>query len=284
METVGKTSRLTQVEVELGYYYLLKRKPSQEEVGSWTSQDLSKAEFRKVLMNSEEFLNLATNEIVRSEARKNTAYERRKPHIKLTDSVSFWAFFETVFAAKLGKRADGFAAMLRALEGLQTSHSVIVESGTMRAYDNFEGDGMSTLIFDTFVSATGGEVWTCDVEPIGASLTRTLCGPQTFSVTCEAVDFLRSFSRASAEQIHLLYLDSLDLDVVTGDNSAQVAYQEYIAALPRLKSGSIIAIDDVDHNDVRDLKGGKGRILVPELEKRDYKCLYRGYQSVWQII
>ena len=57
--------------------------------------------------------------------------------------------------AKTTKRAESFAMMLNHVANID--NPLIVETGCARQEDNFEGDGMSTTIFDTFVDSSPGE-------------------------------------------------------------------------------------------------------------------------------
>ena len=62
----------------------------------------------------------------------------------------------------LGKRAD---TMRFALERLPESPT-IVETGCVRTADNWQGDGMSTVVFAEWVDAHHGQLWSVDIDPV----------------------------------------------------------------------------------------------------------------------
>ena len=60
--------------------------------------------------------------------------------------------------ARLGKRHEAFAAIAELLpEGCR-----IIETGTVRQIDNWEGDGQSTIVWDTLATNLGGTVTTIE--------------------------------------------------------------------------------------------------------------------------
>jgi hypothetical protein len=77
-----------------------------------------------------------------------------------------------------------------------------------------------------------------------------------------------------------LYLDAMDADEKTFIDSSVIHYQMFKAYESKLKSGSIIAIDDI--LDVEKYIG-KGYVLIPYLlNELKYECLYSGYQFVFR--
>ena len=67
---------------------------------------------------------------------------------------------------KTNKRGPSFAMMLDHLDQIQ--NPLIVETGCARLADNFEGDGMSTLIFDELASQIDGKFYSVDINPENA--------------------------------------------------------------------------------------------------------------------
>jgi hypothetical protein len=63
--------------------------------------------------------------------------------------------FRSHFRPRLGKRADGFAAIFEALTA-GPPRPLIIETGCLRIPGNWEGDGQSTFMFDALARARGG--------------------------------------------------------------------------------------------------------------------------------
>ena len=64
---------------------------------------------------------------------------------------------------KTGKRAAAFAMMVN--HALSIDNPLIVETGCARQENNFDGDGMSTIIFDKLVEYHGGDFYSVDINP-----------------------------------------------------------------------------------------------------------------------
>ena len=113
--------------------------------------------------------------------------------------------------------------------------------------DNWPGDGRSTVLFDRFVEAHGGELTSIDLNPEACAYARREVGERSFVVEGDSVRELRRIARelrGRGETIDLLYLDSLDADPVDSRPAAEHALLELCAAGPALGAGSLVLVDD----------------------------------------
>ncbi len=150
----------------------------------------------------------------------------------------------------------------------------IVETGTIRADEDFGGAGFFTYVCGTFVSRHGGKLHSVDLSPQNVAFARAWTAVFGDSVTVhhgDAVSFLRNFT----QPIDVLYLDSLD---TTETGHAEHAMREMEAALPHLHERSVIVIDDTPWQAGAFI--GKGSRVVPWLIEQGWKVLYAGYQVV----
>lgn len=147
---------------------------------------------------------------------------------------------------KTGKRKQGYLAMVEHLKGIQ--NPLIVETGCAREEDNFEGDGMSSLIFDEYVNQHGGDFLTVDIDMKACEFAAGKLKKGV--VACgDSVKYLYELNRMLREQnryIDLLYLDSYDFDHNNPHPSCFHHMKELMAIMPSLRKGSMIAIDDND--------------------------------------
>jgi hypothetical protein len=185
------------------------------------------------------------------------------------------------------QRKDSFELMLNHLKN--QSNPLIIETGCARSIHGslemgFYGDGNSTLIFDKFISEHGGELFTVDKDPIHLLHTKRMTGPQSTLVCQDSVKFLWDMQAKLAAQdqfVDLLYLDSYDLDPKNHHPSALHHLKELLAIRTRLKSGSMIAVDDnlgTPHN-----RQGKGAYIEEFMQNIGIPLKYDGYQLIWVL-
>jgi SAM-dependent methyltransferase len=162
-------------------------------------------------------------------------------------------------------------ALFRAIGG-----ETIVEIGCMR--DPLEhpidviqpyccNDGHSTY----FWALSGAQVFSVDSDPQAVAIARSSCKgfPNVHIEQGDGIRFLQAFDRP----IDLLYLDAWD--VIAGSRYAENHLSAFQKAQRNLQAQHIVAIDDTDLGG-----GGKGRLLVPQLEKLGYEILARGRQTI----
>ena len=170
---------------------------------------------------------------------------------------------------RLGKRHEAFAAIAELLpEGCH-----IIETGTVRQIDNWEGDGQSTIVWDTVATNLGGTVTTIDIDPIGAELVAELELQATTAIVGNSLDVIPTLTGHA----DLLYLDSFDVDFENPLPAAAHHLSELMAALNLLAPGSLVAVDDNQDDQ------GKGSEVAWFLAEHGAVEIVRGYVRVWRI-
>ncbi|BCZ84370.1 hypothetical protein PTKU64_80450 [Paraburkholderia terrae] len=150
----------------------------------------------------------------------------------------------------------------------------VVETGCIRAEDDFAGAGFSTYVLGAYLHARGGHLVSVDVDPNHCAFARqwTCCFGDTVEVcTADSVAWLAS----SRERIDLLYLDSLDAN---DPHAGEHGLAEIEAAYPRLHGRSLVACDDTVYQ--ANAFHGKGALVVPWLIERGWRVIYSGHQTV----
>jgi hypothetical protein len=202
--------------------------------------------------------------------------------------VSYLARFDREFAPRLGQRADSLRLIFSLLEphcqALDRA-ALIVETGSVRELDNWEGDGQSTLLWGDFAAHYDAEVHTVDLDPAAARLIRekTRLEELVQVHTGDSVRFLHGLStRPPLRHIDLLYLDSFDFDPNNPWPSALHHLKELAAARPCLGPGSIVAVDD---NFMTSDGGfvGKGMFVAEWFAQVGIAPLFTGYQFIWRF-
>ena len=156
----------------------------------------------------------------------------------------------------------------------QFESPTVVETGVIRAEEDWAGAGFFTYLAGAYLHRVGGHLHAVDITPQHCEFARTWT--KVFGRTVEvhqldSVKFLRDFEGA----IDVLYLDSLD---TTEPNHAQHAFQEIEAAIPKLHDQSLIVFDDTPWQSGKWV--GKGKTAVPFLLQNGWEICYAGYQVV----
>jgi hypothetical protein len=172
-----------------------------------------------------------------------------------------------------GKREPSFRQMVEFLNGIK--NPIIVETGCARVENNFEGDGMSTLIFDAYVETSGGNLYSVDISEDSVGFAKSKIISEKTQIACEdSVGFLNKFDQS----IDLLYLDSYDLDPSDPHPSSMHHIYELLAVSKRLKNGTMIVVDDNLNDEI-----GKGKYIADYFVKIGVPMIYLGYQQIWKI-
>lgn len=153
---------------------------------------------------------------------------------------------------------------------------LVVETGCIRAAEDWQGSGYSTYLFGAFLDRFGGELLSVDISEENCAFARN----QTREMGCvsvvtdDSVRFLRELRRP----IDVLLIDSLD----TWDpDHEEHALQEIQAAYPLLREWSLVLFDDTVYRHRRFT--GKGATAVPWLLERGWRILYSGYQTLCSL-
>ena len=185
-----------------------------------------------------------------------------------------WNDYFKSIKPRLNKRSAGFQKIFDFLSACKSP--VIVETGTYREENNYEGDGCSTLLFDSFVDYHGGVVLSVDIDPEACSLAKK----NTFFtevIESDSVEFLGTLEG----KVDLLYLDSYNITDWNNDWAPAAHHlKELFAAKNCIKEGTMIVVDD----NIKTSTGkrlGKGRLIYELMESLDIEPCFDDYQIGW---
>jgi hypothetical protein len=190
---------------------------------------------------------------------------------------SFPASWDEYFSGikpRLNKRSAGFQKIFDFLGGLNSP--VIVETGTYREENNYEGDGCSTLLFDSFVDYHGGVVLSVDIDPEACDLAKeNTCFTEV--IESDSVEFLGTLEG----KIDLLYLDSYNIADWNNDWAPAAHHlKELFAAKNCIKEGTMIVVDD-NLKLPNGKRLGKGRLIYELMESLGIDPCFDDYQISW---
>ena len=164
--------------------------------------------------------------------------------------------------------------MFEFLSGIK--HPTIVETGTYREENNYEGDGCSTLLFDKYIECHGGNLISIDNDPKACQLAR--------NATTEALVLERDSVEALGEmegRVDLLYLDSYNIEDWNNDWAPAAHHlKELFAAKNIIRPGTLIVVDDNFQTTEGNLIG-KGRLINETMESLGIEPYIFGYQLGW---
>lgn len=176
--------------------------------------------------------------------------------------------------ADIRYREYGFERLFVRLEA--KAPCTIIETGCVRQ-DGWI-DGRATVLFDRFVQICGGRAFSVDNDAERCRYARTQIGDRTTIINDDSVSFLFRYAREHPASIDLLYLDSYDVDWNDPHPSAMHHFKELCAAMPALKPGSLVVVDD--HMDAEG-RVGKSRYIVPFMYNIGARKFIDGYQVGW---
>lgn len=180
--------------------------------------------------------------------------------------------------APVYSRKESFDIMLKEL--IKIPYPTIIEIGCIRSKDDV-GAGNSSELFAWFVSKYGGRFITVDnsyenskfCDSIIAKYRNNNC--EIITLNGDGFDYLFQTDVKS----DLLYLDALDCDPERFIESAVFHFHMFRVYDPKMKIGSLVAIDD----NLNDKLEGKGYVLIPYLKiEKKFNCLYSGYQYIFR--
>jgi len=183
---------------------------------------------------------------------------------------------------RTGKRANGFAMMVDHLRGRE--NPLIIETGCSRSENNFDGDGMSTLIFDRYTRDHSGEFHSVDIDPGNIEFAKTKVSGNTNLHCYDSVAFLHNLNNVLVEEnrkIDLLYLDSFDFYPEQELESSLHHIYEMLAIRPSLKSGTMIGVDDNIYNPQTGRYKGKGQFVDQFMNLIGCTRVLEAYQFIW---
>jgi hypothetical protein len=171
---------------------------------------------------------------------------------------------------RLGQRKEGFQCIWDLLT--KNKVSCIVETGTCRTADNWEGDGQSTRIWDMYLQQYPGICYSVDIDANACATARELVSDSCRIVCADSIKWLADFPTKNA--IDFLYLDSHDIAWENPHPSSLHHLKELTACFAELPKKCIIAIDD------NTPLSGKGKYVREFLEGLGWTCVFDGYQIV----
>ena len=191
---------------------------------------------------------------------------------------------------KTGKRQNTFQIMLDHLRTIE--EPLIIETGCARPPHkewgnedvSFKDEGFSTRIFDAYVTQYGGEFHSVDITPEHVDYARSIVSENTQVHCDDSVRFLWDVNNALTESdryIDLLYLDSYDYEESTPYLSPAHHLKELAAIMPRLREGSMIAVDD-NFGLLGDRKG-KGMFIEEFMQSIGKPLFQDDYQLIWKF-
>ena len=196
------------------------------------------------------------------------------PDMRLANPPASWEEYFSGIKPRLNNRKEGFQKIFDFLS--DRKNPIIVETGTYREENNYEGDGCSTLLFDMFVDYHGGSVLSVDIDPKACKLAQA---NTVFTEVHESdsVEFLGTLDG----KVDLLYLDSYNIQDWNNDWApASHHLKELFAAKNCIKDGTLIVVDD----NIKTPNGqrlGKGRLIYELMESLDIEPCFDDYQVGW---
>lgn len=182
---------------------------------------------------------------------------------------------------RTNQREESFRIMINHLR--TNSYPLIVETGISRQEDNYAGDGMSTLIWDTVINDIDGTLQCVDIDANACRFVKDRVSHRTMIYCGDSVKFLESKEREYeklSRKIDLLYLDSYDLDINNWHPSAQHHIYELLSIKGALRPGTLVAVDDNMITNGRIV--GKGAYVAEWMATVGKKIIYQGCQTIWE--
>lgn len=196
-------------------------------------------------------------------------------------SASFLEVFDRRYAPLLGGRAPTFRAVIEALEQQERTFYTLVETGIghLAGADGQPAfhavHGHSTLVFDAFLRAHDGVLYTVDHTPAHCAIARTWLSEKTRIFCQESRTFLAAFD--PPQPIDCLYLDTVAIDWNDPHPTAHHYLSELCAILPRLREGCIVFTDDTVNGI------GSAGYMTELMERIGAELLFDAYQVGWRL-
>ena len=161
----------------------------------------------------------------------------------------FWGWFNSIAAPQLAKREVSFRKIFEYLDQIE-GPLTIIETGCMRELGNWAGDGQSTFLWDKYVEFSGNPnslILTIDLDPAATSACKAAVSQRVQVHTGDSVAVLAEVAkhlRRTGRSIHLLYLDSYDVDWANPTPSAVHHLKELVSVATALSPQTLVVVDD----------------------------------------
>jgi hypothetical protein len=147
-----------------------------------------------------------------------------------------WDEYFALAKPRLRARAEGFQKIFDYTKENLLDDLCIVETGTYREINNYEGDGCSTLLFDHFVKYNGGKLYSVDIDN-AACILADASTEKAQVVRMDSVEYLSEFDGT----ISVLYLDSYNIQNWNHDHDAAAHHlKELFVCKEKLKDGALV--------------------------------------------
>jgi hypothetical protein len=181
--------------------------------------------------------------------------------------------FNKDYYFKLGKRRNTFQKIFEYTESLNKKNVTILETGIARQENNWEGDGMSTLMFDRYINSVGGNFTSIDINPQNVEFARSNVSAKSNLICSDSVIKLHEISRdENSPMIDVLYLDSFDVDFNNPVPSSFHHIKELLAIFPKIQKGTLIVVDDNFNGK------GKGQMIKDYMKNIGINPFFDEYQ------
>jgi hypothetical protein len=169
-------------------------------------------------------------------------------------------------------RHHGFDTLFRTISE-RFVNPFVVETGCIRAHEDWSGAGFGTYLVGAFLRCFGGRLISVDIDRRNCDFAReTTRQLGVVDVVCkDSVEFFRNLEQC----VDVLILDSVDTD---HPGAADHALNEMKTAYQQLHSGSVVVLDDTVYSHQKFV--GKGSKAVPWLLDQGWRVLYSGYQTI----
>lgn len=207
---------------------------------------------------------------------------RPGPFTPLKGTHSTWKEYWNLVEPRLKERSEGFYKIFEhLLKNYDANKQIsIVETGTLCEPHNYEGDGNSSALFDTFIEYHVGTFHTVDIDPNACTEAKKHL-KNAYVHQSDSVEWLSTFNK----EIDVLYLDSYNIEDWNNDwPAASHHLKELFACQYCLEPGALVVIDDNIRNPHTGKKLGKGRLVRELLEVCPGKAelVHDGYQEIWE--
>lgn len=174
------------------------------------------------------------------------------------------------------ERANAFRLIFSILEKKSAIEYNIVETGVLRKLGNWN-DGQSSFLFQEFLKEYSGNLRSVDINEENCKLARSSLNSDIVTITCsDSVNFLSSID---LNNVDLFFLDSYDVQWNDCNPSAEHHLREFLAIEGKLKSGSIVAIDD--NLVLNGERTGKGRDIYNYLKLKNIMPVFDEYMIIY---
>ncbi len=200
----------------------------------------------------------------------------------------FWDWFNGM-KHELGDRESTFTKVFEYLDNFKRPVEII-ETGCVRdkkktEAENWRADGRSTLLFERYVRANGGKVYSVDINPEHTKKARKLVNGQVTIHTGDSVEYLQTLAK-NGHSPDLIYLDSLDYMEQDPFWTALHCANEFFAIRPVLRPDSLVVCDDTPSVFVQGTIPqveifGKGMFVARHAYAVGADMLFNNWQSGW---